>query len=60
MRDYLMEVTTNLAIMNIDSIKLLATSLSQLTNSTNELTRKACVIMSVFSSSIKSYVFFLN
>ena len=48
-RDYLMKATNDLAITtNIDSIKLQATSLAQLTQATNELSRKACVITLTF------------
>jgi hypothetical protein len=39
-----MKITTNLVIMNIDSIKLQANTLAQLTETTNELTRTASVM----------------
>jgi hypothetical protein len=42
-RDYLMQFTTNLAIMTSDSIKLQASTLAQLTQSTNQLTRSSVV-----------------
>ena len=43
-----MKVTTDLAVTNIDSIKLQVNTLAQLTEATNELTRAASVIMHVF------------
>ncbi|UJR14316.1 hypothetical protein I4U23_001310 [Adineta vaga] len=43
-RDYLMNVTVVLSVVNIDSIKLLATSLAQLTKSTNELSRTSSLL----------------
>ncbi|CAF3720614.1 unnamed protein product [Rotaria sp. Silwood1] len=45
-RDYLMKVTTNLAITTIDSIKLQASNLVQLTESINELTRTTSILAS--------------
>jgi len=42
-RDYLMGFTTNLAITTSNSIKLQASSLAQLTQSTDQLTRSALV-----------------
>jgi 2-phosphoglycerate kinase len=42
-RDYLMTYTTNLAITTSDSIKLQASTLAQLTETTNQLTRAAAV-----------------
>jgi hypothetical protein len=45
-RDYLMQFTTNLAITTSNSIKLQASSLSQLTQSTNQLTRTTAVRIS--------------
>lgn len=38
-----MKCTVNLAILSVDSIKLLATSLAQITQVTNELTRASSV-----------------
>ncbi len=43
-----MKATTNLPITNIDSIKLQANTLAQLTEATNELTRSASVIKLLF------------
>ena len=43
-RDYLMMFINNLTITNIDSIILQATTMVQLTASTNQLTRFALVI----------------
>ncbi|CAF1380176.1 unnamed protein product, partial [Rotaria sordida] len=45
-RDYLMTFTTNLPITTISSIKLQSSSLVQLTQSTNQLTRTALTIAS--------------
>jgi hypothetical protein len=45
-RDYLMQFTTNLAITTSNSIKLQASSLAQLTQSTNQLTRTTAVRIS--------------
>ena len=42
-RDYLMPFTMNLLISTPDSIKLQASTLSQLTQATNQLTRTAAV-----------------
>jgi hypothetical protein len=42
-RDYLMTFTTNLAITTSNSINLQATSLAQLTQATNQLTRTTLV-----------------
>jgi len=42
-RDYLMPYATNLAITTSDSIKLQASTLAQLTGTTNQLTRAAAV-----------------
>jgi hypothetical protein len=42
-RDYLMTFTTNLAITTSNSIKLQASSLAQLTQATNQLTRTTLV-----------------
>ena len=42
--DYLMEFTTNLLISTSTSIRLQASSLVQLTKSTNQLTRSATVM----------------
>jgi hypothetical protein len=43
-RDYLMNYTTNLLISTSSSIKLQATTLAQLTQSTNQLTRAAATL----------------
>jgi hypothetical protein len=55
-RDYLMTFTTNLAITTSNSIKLQATSLAQLTQATNQLTRATLVrkIISFFKIKYKS------
>jgi hypothetical protein len=50
-----MKVTTDLGITNIDSIKLQATTLAQLTEATNELTRTTSVTMQDFFS-VQFYV----
>jgi hypothetical protein len=42
-RDYLISFTTNLAITTSNSIKLQASSLAQLTQATNQLTRTTLV-----------------
>lgn len=42
-RDYLIEYTTNLVIATSRSIELQASSLAQLTQATNQLTRTAAV-----------------
>jgi len=42
-RDYLMTYATNLPITTSDSIKLQASTLAQLTATTNQLTRAAAV-----------------
>jgi hypothetical protein len=42
-REYLMTFTTNLAITTVNSIQLQASSLAQLTQSTNQLTRTTLV-----------------
>ncbi len=42
-RDYLMSFTTNLAVTNVNSIKLQASSLAQLTQATSQLTRTTIV-----------------
>ena len=49
-RDYLIKVTTKLTIVSIDSVKLQANTLAQLTNATNELTSSASVIEPSFVS----------
>ncbi len=49
-RDYLMMFTSNLAINTVDSIKLQASMLAQLTEVTNELTRTASVNAIAFLS----------
>jgi hypothetical protein len=49
-RDYLMMFTSNLAINTVDSIKLQASMLAQLTEVTNELTRTALVNAIAFLS----------
>jgi hypothetical protein len=43
-RDYLMSYVTNLQITNSNSIKLQSSSLAQLTQSTNQLTRNAAIL----------------
>ena len=43
-RDYLMTYTTNILISTSNSIKLQASSLAQLTQSTNQLTRTAATL----------------
>jgi hypothetical protein len=43
LREYLIQFTINLAIMSADSIKLQSLSLVQLTEPTNQLTRKTLV-----------------
>jgi hypothetical protein len=47
-RDYLMPFTTNLQITTSDSIKLQASTLAQLTDATNQLTRTASVNTNYF------------
>jgi len=42
-REYLMTFATNLAITTVNSIKLQSSSLAQLTQATNQLTRTALV-----------------
>jgi hypothetical protein len=42
-RDYLITFTANLAIMTPNSIKLQASSLAQMTQATNQLTRNTLV-----------------
>jgi hypothetical protein len=52
-RDYLMMFTSNLTITTVDSIKLQASALAQLTEATNQLTRTASVnAIAFFSSNI--------
>jgi hypothetical protein len=53
-RDYLMTFTTNLAITTSNSITLQASSLAQLTQATNQLTREALVRKKVFS--LKTFI----
>jgi len=43
LREYLIQFTINLAIMSADSIKLQSLSLVQLTQPTNQLSRKTLV-----------------
>ncbi len=43
-RDHLMMTITNVPITTIDSIKLQASTLAELTEATNQLTRTAAVI----------------
>ena len=45
-RDFLMIFTNTLAITTVNSVKMQASSLSQLTQSTNQLTRSALIIAS--------------
>ena len=45
-RDFLMTFTNTLAITTVNSVKMQASSLSQLTQSTNQLTRSALIIAS--------------
>ena len=47
-RDYLVQFTLNLAVTTSDSIKLQASSLSQFTQATNQLTRTTSVRTLVF------------
>ncbi len=47
-RDYLITFTTNLAITTINSIKLQASSLAQMTQATNQLTRNTLVRLKSF------------
>ena len=47
-REYLMRFTTNLAITTSNSIKLQSSSLAQLTQSTNQLTRTTLVRFQFF------------
>lgn len=49
-RNYLIDAATKLTIVNIDSAKLQANSLAQLTSATNELTRSATVIKAAYFS----------
>ena len=44
LREYLIEFTTNLTILTINSIKLQSSSLAQLTQATNQLTRTTLLI----------------
>lgn len=53
-RDYLIDVATKLTIVNIDSAKLQASTLAQLTAATNELTRSGSVIEPSFFSPLIS------
>jgi len=43
LREYLIQFTVNLTIVSVDSIKLQSLSLVQLTEPTNQLTRKTIV-----------------
>ncbi len=52
-RDYLITFTTNLAITTPNSIKLQASSLAQMTQATNQLTRNTLV-------RLKSFIFFFR
>jgi hypothetical protein len=45
-RDYLMSCMTNLQVTTINTIKLQASSIAQLTQATNQLTRSALAIAS--------------
>ncbi len=54
-RDYLMIFVTNLAITTADSIKLQASTLAQLTEATNQLTRTATVTQFLSIFLFKSY-----
>jgi hypothetical protein len=47
-RDYIITFTTNLAITTENSIKLQASSLAQLTQATNQLTRNTLVKTKLF------------
>ncbi len=47
-RDYIITFTTNLAIATANSIKLQASSLAQLTQATNQLTRNTLVKTKLF------------
>jgi hypothetical protein len=47
-RDYLITFTTNLAITTPNSIKLQASSLAQMTQTTNQLTRNTLVRLKSF------------
>jgi hypothetical protein len=47
-RDYLISFTTNLAITTVNSIKLQASSLAQITQATNQLTRNTLVRLKSF------------
>lgn len=55
-RDYLMSSMTNLPINTINSIKLQSSSLAQLTQATNQLTRNALV--HVYENFNKIFLFF--
>jgi hypothetical protein len=57
-RDYLMNVTTDLQITNINSIKLQANSLAQLTETTSELSQAASVNTIAFFFHITMYSVF--
>jgi hypothetical protein len=54
-RDYLMTYTTNLSIMTSNSITLQASTLTQLTQSTNQLTRSSAVKLFEFYFLLKTY-----
>ncbi len=43
LREYLMRFTTNLAVTTVNSIKLQASTLAELTQATNQLTRTTLV-----------------
>ncbi len=47
-RDYLIRFTTNLSITTVNSIQLQASSLAQMTQATNQLTRNTLVRLKSF------------
>ena len=53
-RDFLMTFTTNLAVTTVNSIRLQASSLAQLTQATNQLTRSTVVLIAPLSFSLSS------
>jgi hypothetical protein len=48
LREYLISFTTNLAITTVNSIKLQASTLAELTQTTNQLTRTTLVKKLIF------------
>jgi hypothetical protein len=59
-RDYLMSFATNLLITTSNSIQLQSSSLAQLTQATNQLTRTASVKILISLSFRNFYFYFSN